>query len=340
MGSIDEETYTVGDLFSYLKKVGIIRENVEDEEGDDTEQNSLSYYTEKRQACIDSYLCFLYSQYLRDAQTITNQDCLNIIERVHLETNITINQEDILAEEGVVSVQSLLSSLREILSNSISFDTNTWQSLDDFMEIDHKESDFLLDTVTLFYDPKENLSAVFGFVKSGSLSVGDTILLGGLDENNNGVRYSANVTWIEWNGQSNEITVSGEFVGIGIDVLTCELPNSIYYGMKEGEFIATLSNEDVEYSQELKDFLEYGEISTRERKLIDKLRVKLGISEQRADEIERHYKLTEAEQEYLDEYREIISKGEISSRDRHFLDKLKKLNDISEERSWALENMA
>ena len=49
--------------------------------------------------------------------------------------------------------------------------------------------------------------------------------------------------------------------------------------------------------------------------------------------------LTPEEQEYFDEYQEIISDGKISDRDQRFLDKLKKANDISEKRAKEIEDM-
>lgn len=49
--------------------------------------------------------------------------------------------------------------------------------------------------------------------------------------------------------------------------------------------------------------------------------------------------LTPEEQEYVDEYEEIISEGEISPRDQRYLDKLREVYDISDERAEKLEAM-
>lgn len=49
--------------------------------------------------------------------------------------------------------------------------------------------------------------------------------------------------------------------------------------------------------------------------------------------------LTPEEQEYVDEYEEIISKGEPSPRDQRYLNKLKELYNISDERAEKLEAM-
>lgn len=102
----------------------------------------------------------------------------------------------------------------------------------------------------------------------------------------------------------------------------------------------TLSGAEQEYLNELKEILSDGEISPRERRLLDKIREQLNISEERAAELETSLSspsLTPEEQEYLDEYKEIVAEGEISARDQRFLDKLKKANGISEERAKEIE---
>lgn len=76
---------------------------------------------------------------------------------------------------------------------------------------------------------------------------------------------------------------------------------------------------------------------------LDKLRAKLSISEECAREIEQSLsqpQLTEEEQEYLDEYREMASEGEITPRERKLLEKIAAMSGISSERAAELENMA
>ena len=46
------------------------------------------------------------------------------------------------------------------------------------------------------------------------------------------------------------------------------------------------------------------------------------------------------EQEYLSEYKEIIAEGEVSERERRFLEKLRKANGISEERAAEIEHLS
>lgn len=106
--------------------------------------------------------------------------------------------------------------------------------------------------------------------------------------------------------------------------------------------VSSLTSSEKQYLKELKDILADGEISYRERRLLEKIRIQLGISEDRSAELENSLStstLTPEEQEYFDEYQELIADGNISDRDQRFLDKLKKANDISEERAKEIEKM-
>lgn len=109
------------------------------------------------------------------------------------------------------------------------------------------------------------------------------------------------------------------------------------------EVNVSLRKEEQEYLDEYRDIISEGEISDRNRRFLNKIMKANGINEVRAKQLEQlamqSSSLSEEEQEYLDEYREIISEGEISARDQRFLDKLKKSNGISDERAKELESM-
>jgi hypothetical protein len=103
------------------------------------------------------------------------------------------------------------------------------------------------------------------------------------------------------------------------------------------------SNES-EYLAELKSCLEDdGVISDRERRLLNKLRQSLGISEKRAEELEMSLSsqrmLTPDEQEYADEFKACLEDdGEISSKERRLLDKLRNSLGITPERAKEIED--
>lgn len=103
------------------------------------------------------------------------------------------------------------------------------------------------------------------------------------------------------------------------------------------------SSSEQEYIEEIKYCLEEDEeISPRERRLLEKLRIKLGITEERAKELEESLlapPLTDDEKEYLEEYKECAADGEITAKERRLLDKLRKMLGISEERAKELETL-
>ncbi len=105
----------------------------------------------------------------------------------------------------------------------------------------------------------------------------------------------------------------------------------------------TMTENEKEYLEEIKACLEEdGEISSKERRLLDRLRNSLGISVERAEELEKslqEIQLTEEEKEYMEEYKACWEEGEISSKERRLLDKLRNRLGISEERAKEIEEI-
>ena len=100
------------------------------------------------------------------------------------------------------------------------------------------------------------------------------------------------------------------------------------------------SSSEEEYLTELKACLDDGVIGASERRLLNKLRDKLGISEERAKELEESFKatqLTDDEKEYLDEFKAASENGIVSEKERRLLEKLRKMLAISEERAREIE---
>ena len=99
-----------------------------------------------------------------------------------------------------------------------------------------------------------------------------------------------------------------------------------------------------EYLDNIREFLEDdAEITSRERKMLDRIRQKLGISEERAKELEASLskpQLTEDEQEYLDMYREYAEKGSVTEKEHRRLDKFAAAIGISAERVKEIEKLA
>ena len=105
-----------------------------------------------------------------------------------------------------------------------------------------------------------------------------------------------------------------------------------------------LSDKEQEYLETLKEiYAEYGEITDRDRKSLDKIRKMSGISDERAKELEGFLpkpSLTAEEKAYFESLKEIFAEyGEITDRDRKSLDKIRKMSGISEERAKEIEKM-
>lgn len=111
--------------------------------------------------------------------------------------------------------------------------------------------------------------------------------------------------------------------------------------LKENTDTPSSSDAEKEYLEELKECLKNG-ITDRERRLLYRLSKSLGISETRALELEKslNSSLTDEEQEYLEELKDILKDGRISDRERRLLDRLRKSLGISEARGRDLEKMA
>lgn len=106
---------------------------------------------------------------------------------------------------------------------------------------------------------------------------------------------------------------------------------------------AELDENEQSYADEVKFCLEDGEIGDKERRFLNRMRDKLGISEQRAAEIEASLSapsLTDDEQEYLDAVREEIEDGVIPERSQRLLRRLRMSMDIPVNRAQELEAMA
>lgn len=102
-----------------------------------------------------------------------------------------------------------------------------------------------------------------------------------------------------------------------------------------------LTSVDREYFDEYKACLDNdGIISEREKRLLDRLRKSLGISDERARELEEMCKesLSPEEQEYAEEIKACLADdGLISERERRLLDRLAKSLNISPERAKEIE---
>ena len=112
---------------------------------------------------------------------------------------------------------------------------------------------------------------------------------------------------------------------------------------KDNDAIVTnITYEDKEYLDELKViYSDNGQVSERERRLLNKLKTSLGISEDRAKELEDMARLNfmnEGETEYAEEIKACLEdNGSISERERRILNKLAMSLNISITRAEEIE---
>ena len=102
----------------------------------------------------------------------------------------------------------------------------------------------------------------------------------------------------------------------------------------------SITSEEQEYLEEIRACLDNdGEITSRERRLLDRLRKSLGITEARAKELEASVNnMSDEEKEYQEELKACLEDGRISDRERRLLDRLRKSLGISEECAKAIED--
>lgn len=104
-----------------------------------------------------------------------------------------------------------------------------------------------------------------------------------------------------------------------------------------------LTHDEERYKEEILFCLEdSGTISEDDRKYLERKRRKLGISEERAKELERQFasSLSPTEQEYLETFKEMCISGTVSERVRRLLDRERESLNISAERAMIIEKMA
>ena len=105
----------------------------------------------------------------------------------------------------------------------------------------------------------------------------------------------------------------------------------------------SLSPNEEDYIEEFKACLDdvNGTISNSQRRLLEKIRVSLGISESRVKELEAMctvQQLTDEEKEYLEEYKVCLNDGGIiTASERRLLERVRKSLGISEQRAKELE---
>lgn len=113
--------------------------------------------------------------------------------------------------------------------------------------------------------------------------------------------------------------------------------------IEQGHNAKELSEADQQYKEEVAFCLEDdGKIDEMERKMLERKRTKLGITEERAQQIEAMFakqSFTDDEQEYLDTVRDILVDGAIPDSARRLLSRQRKSLYLTDERAEELEKI-
>ena len=221
--------------------------------------------------------------------------------------------------------------------------------------IDIKKEDFYLDIDDAF-EVKERGVVITGQVKTGCIEVGDKIIL----TNHDNSSKICQIIGIEMFKKLLDYCEFGDNVGLllkGIDNMD-EIRRGAFVEYYDGESpvgsylqnsLETSSENEItsaeqKYLDELKACLEEdNEISPKERRLLERLREKLGITPERAKELEDSLsapQLTDEEKEYLEEYKACVEDDiEISPKERRLLNRIRESLGISEERANEIETL-
>lgn len=192
---------------------------------------------------------------------------------------------------------------------------------------------------------------ITGRVKRGCITVGEKIIL---TNNQNNYSKVSQISGIEMFRKLLDYCEEGDNVGIllkGIENKD-EIPQGTsvqYYNEndtleKSSSLTESMATDEQIYLDELKACLEEdNEIFPKERRLLERLREKLGITPERAKELEETLsvpQLTDAEKDYLDEYKACLEEdSEITSKERRLLNRLRETLGISEERANEIEKL-
>ncbi len=104
--------------------------------------------------------------------------------------------------------------------------------------------------------------------------------------------------------------------------------------------LSSFTSDEKEYLEEVKVYIADGKISANDRECLEDLRKDLGISVERATELEASIVLNTDEQKYFDFVFKRLDDGIIDEKERGFLDRRKESLGISASRAKEIEDMA
>ena len=199
-----------------------------------------------------------------------------------------------------------------------------------------RKEEFYMDIEDVFVVTDRGV-VITGQVKTGCINIGDRIIL--INKHNNYYKV-CQIIGIEMFRKLLDRAEFGDNVGIllkGVDncdeikrgTFVTYFDETKVADVSKSSFLSEQSEytaDEMAYLDELKACLEEdGEISSKERRLLERYREKLGIHAERAKELEASLstsQLSDSEQEYLEEYKACLEEdGEISAKERRLLNR-------------------
>lgn len=300
------------------------------------EVTSLENYFLRRKAAQIQH----YALSIVNAEKNDKPDAKSLVQRIKKDTGVLI-PTNLLDKE---TKQEAFDALPEILVEKVGDKVN-WHNI--ITTLPRKDLDNKLNFEIYDWCYVEDIGNVLiGVVTSGNVKVGDKIEICTEDDDDDN-DVEATVTFIEMFGKKLPEAQAGDSTGLGVDIDVMKLSSRISYAYIPEEWDddddEELTEAEQEYIDNIREFLDDdAEITPRERKMLDRIRQKLGISEERAKELEASLtkpQLTEDEQEYLDMFHEYAEKGEVTEKERRRLDKFAAAMGITPERVKEIEKM-
>ena len=312
-------------------------EPVENKEEDSDLNDEITSWEEYLQLKKETEISY-YALNIVNAEKNDKPNAMNLVQRIKKDTGVAIPR-NLLEKE---TKQDVYNVMRKILEEKIGDKVN-WHNIITTLPI--KDLDNKLNFEIYDWCYVEDIGNVLiGVVTSGNVKVGDKIEICTEDDDDDN-DVEATVTFIEMFGKKLPEAQAGDSIGLGVDIDVMKLSWRISYAFISDEWDddEELTEAEQEYIDNIREFLDDdAEITPRERKMLDRIRQKLGISEERAKELEASLtkpQLTEDEQEYLDMFHEYAEKGEVTEKERRRLDKFAAAMGITPERVKEIEKM-
>ncbi|MBR1788983.1 MAG: acyl carrier protein [Bacteroidaceae bacterium] len=298
------------------------------------------YVAAKVKAVIVDKLGVDESEVLEDAQFVRDlgADSLDVVELImELEKDFGIS----ISDEDAERMSTVGDAIDYIYSHKPleELESNDNEAID-YTTTQPNENEFYFKIEDVFYIEGRGV-VVTGRVEGENIHVGDNVEI-----RSNNRCLKAQVTGVEMFRKILNEAEPGDNCGLllkGNGVNQDSLEKGMEIFKANTNISSSLTDNEQQYLDAIKESLEDGaEITPRDRRMLERIRTSLSISEERAKELEATLapQLTDDEKEYLEMYRDFKEDGEIGEKERRKLDRFAGVLNIPAERIKDIERMA